>query len=115
MRKSDLIDLLKRVVAEYKASQVADSDRNVQHIAQGEGSITADEAFARMEDLSKIKSTKTTKTVLKVQLELYRNLVPGIPTLDQLESKKKTELVDLLVNAVKHYQSLQDEEHPEAR
>ena len=68
-----------------------------------------------MEDLSKIRSTKTTKTVIKVQLELCRNLVPGIPTPDQLESKKKTEPVDLLVNAVKHYQSLQNEEHPEDR
>ena len=87
----------------------------MQHIAQGEGSITADEAPARMEDLSKIRSTKTTKTVIKVQLELCRNLVPGIPTPDQLESKKKTEPVDLLVNAVKHYQSLQNEEHPEDR
>ena len=52
------------------------------------------------EDLSKIESSKTTKTVLKVQPELYRQLVLGIPTSNQLEGMKKYELVDLLVNAI---------------
>jgi hypothetical protein len=60
-----------------------------------------------MEDLSKIRSSKTTKTVLKAQLELYRSLVPNMHTTDQLEGKKKNELVDLLVNAVQHYKSSQ--------
>jgi len=80
-------------------------DRNMHTNAQAGGSIMADEAPVRMEDLTKIRSSKTTKTVLKVQLELYRNLVPDIPAPDQLEGKKKNELVDLLVNAVNQYKS----------
>jgi hypothetical protein len=115
MRKSALVDLLKRVVAEYKTSQAADSGRNVQPIAQAEGYIIANDAPARMEDLSKIRSTKTNKTVLKVQLELYRKLVPGIPTPVQLEGKKRDELIDLLVNAVNHYKSSQTEGHAQGR
>jgi hypothetical protein len=112
MRKSALVDLLKRVVAEYKTLQAADSGRNVQLIAQAGGSIIANDAPARM---SKIRSTKTKKTVLKVQLELYRKLVPGIPTPVQLEGKKRDEFVDLLVNAVNHYKSSQTEGHAQGR
>jgi hypothetical protein len=61
----------------------------------------------RILGLAKIKSSKTNKTVLKSQLELYRQLVPGIPTSHQLEGKKNTELVELLVEAVNKYRAQQ--------
>jgi hypothetical protein len=38
--------------------------------------------------------------MLRMQLELYRQLVPNIPPSDQLEGKKKSELAELLVKAV---------------
>jgi hypothetical protein len=105
MKKASLVDLLNSIIAQHISTQAVAPDRNVNVNAQAGGSIMADEAPARMEDLAKIKSSKTNKTMLKVQLELYRNLVPGIPASDQLEGKKKNELVDLLVNAVNQYKS----------
>jgi hypothetical protein len=108
LKKAGLVDLLKLVVAQYKQdSQASETAIDVQNIAQAEGSTAADDAPTRMEDLSKIRSSKTTKTVLKAQLELYRSLVPNMDPADQLEGKKKNELVDLLVNAVQHYKSSQ--------
>jgi hypothetical protein len=113
MRKPALIDLLKGVAAQYKASQAGDLVRNMQPTVQVGGSIISDQGPARMVDLSKIRSTKTTKTVLKAQLELYRQLVPSMPMSDQLEGMKKAELVNLLVDAVNHYTSSQSGEHAE--
>jgi len=46
--------------------------------------------------------------VLKIQLELYRNLVAGIPSSDQLEGMKKPELVEQLVKAVNYFQGSQN-------
>jgi hypothetical protein len=105
MKKASLVDLLNSIIAQHTSIQAVALDRNVNVNAQTGGSIMVDEAPARMEDLTKIKSSKTNKTMLKVQLELYRNLVPGIPASGQLEGKKKNELVDLLVNAVNQYKS----------
>jgi len=105
MKKTNLVDLLNGIIAQHTSTEAVALDRNMHTNAQAGGSIMADEAPVRMEDLTKIRSSKTTKTVLKVQLELYRNLVPDIPAPDQLEGKKKNELVDLLVNAVNQYKS----------
>ena len=101
MKKASLVDFLNsKVIAQHTSTQAAALDRNMHANAQAGGSIMADEVPARMEDLTKIRRSKTTKTVLKVQLELYRNLVPDISASDQLEGKKKNELVDFLVNTV---------------
>ena len=70
LKKQGLVDLLKMVVAKYKASGAEDFPRNL-HTTHAEGYIMREEASARMEDLSKIRSTKTNKAVLKIQLELY--------------------------------------------
>jgi hypothetical protein len=105
MKKTGLVDLLKEVVAQFKASEAGNFARNVQNSTQAEGSGMAEEAPARIEDLSKIRSTKTSKTVLKIQLELYRNLVAGIPSSDQLEGMKKPELVEQLVKAVNYFKA----------
>ena len=64
---------------------------------QVERPTIVDETPERMEDLAKINSSKTTKTVLKNKLELYRQLVPGIPTSDQFERNHQAELVEMLV------------------
>src|ERR1700759_945397 len=117
MKKTDLASLLKKVVAQYKSPQGVGSNKILESTGEAGGSIQPreDETPSRIEDLSKIRSTKTTKAVLKMQLELYRNLLPDIPTSDQLEEKKKAELVELLVDAVNHYKSLQNEEHTKDR
>lgn len=96
MKKSGLVDLLKKVIAQYKALQATDSGSNLQFTVQTAESIMDDDTLARMEDLSKIRSAKTNKSVLKNQLELYRQLVPDIPPSDQLEKKKRQTLLSSL-------------------
>jgi len=107
MRKPALIDLLKMVAAQYKASQTRDMARNVQPTMQAGSSIIVDQGPARILDVSKITSSKTTKTVLKAQLELYRQCLPNMPISEQMEGIKKPELVNLLLDAVNHYTSSQ--------
>ena len=106
LKKGGLIDLLKGLVAQYQSSEAVNQAQNQQDSVQVERSTIVDETPERMEDLAKINSSKVTKTVLKNQLELYRQLVPGIPTSDQLERKKKAELVEMLVLAVNNYRAL---------
>ena len=105
LKKAALVDLLKRLMVQYQSSKTINQDSNLQDPVQAGGQMIVDETPRRMEDLAKIKSSKTNKTVLKTQLELYRQLVSGIPTSDQLEGKKKTELVELLVEAVNQYRA----------
>jgi hypothetical protein len=110
MRKPALIDLLKRVAAQYKASQTGDMARTVQPTMQSGSSIIVDQGPARMLNVSKITSSKTTKVVLKTQLELYRQCLPNMPTPEQMEGMKKPELVNLLLDAVNYYTSSQSRE-----
>jgi hypothetical protein len=110
MRKPALIDLLKMVAAQYKASQTGDMARNVQPTMQAGSSIIVDQDPARILDVSKITSSKTIKTVLKAQLELYRQCLSNMPISEQMEGMKKPELVNLLLDAVNHYTSSQSRE-----
>src|SRR5882762_2396228 len=110
MRKPALIDLLKMVAAQYKASETRDMARNVQPTMQAGSSIIVDQGPARILDVSKITSSKITKTVLKALLELYGQCLPNMPISEQMEGMKKPELVNLLLDAINHYTSSQSRE-----
>ena len=60
-----LVDLLKGLMVQYWSSKTINHDSNLQNPVQARGQMIADETPERMEDLAKIKSSKTNKTVLK--------------------------------------------------
>jgi len=90
--KTALIDLLKMVAAQYKASQTRVWPKwPVYHQA---GILYVDQGPARILDVPRY-SSKNTKTVLKALLELLDS-VPNMPISEQMERMKKPELVNLL-------------------
>lgn len=108
LKRPGLIELLKHVLDQYKASLPVDNHEGPQIEQQSTSNnhhIAQNEQPGLMDDHSVIRDRKTTMEMLRFQLQLYRPLVTGMPTVAQLKGKKKHVLVETLIEAVNQYKA----------